>query len=102
MSLNIRELSPALKKYAEENLNEDSKQTPEMINQIRDWIKKSPHLKIKDDPQSFLTFLRGKKFSLEKTKQLIDNFYSMFELMPEVLRNRDPFNPNLKRLIEKG
>lgn len=82
--MNIRPLSQELMKKAKEELNEDPKRIVDDIKTIRDWISKQPHLKVPTDDQSLVTFLRGCKYSLERTKKKIDLNYSLRSLAPEV------------------
>lgn len=44
---------------------------------MKDWIAKQPHLKARTDDQWILTFLRGCKYSLERTKEKFDLYYTM-------------------------
>lgn len=43
-----------------------------------------------------MTFLRGCKFSLEKTKQKLDMYFTMRTAVPEFFANRDVTNQQLK------
>jgi len=62
-----------LEKAANEELGEDKQRLKSDIQALRDWISKTPHLKgIRQDDQQLLKFLRGCKFSLERTKEKLD------------------------------
>jgi hypothetical protein len=102
MSSNVRDLSPVLVKLAKEKINEDPKQVPEFLKQFRDWINKTPHLKVKDDDQLLLAILRNSMFSLEKAKLLLDNYCSARTHLPEFMQDRDPLNQRLKKYIDLG
>jgi hypothetical protein len=91
-----------LQELAKSELNEELRYRNEQIEAFRDWIKKTPHLRARTDDQFLITFLRSCKFSLEKAKHKLDMFYTLRSHMPEVMQNRDPFEPNLKEIIDKG
>jgi len=62
-----------LQKSASEELGEDKQRLKSDIQALRDWISKTPHLNgIRKDDQQLLKFLRGCKFSLERTKEKLD------------------------------
>jgi hypothetical protein len=52
--------------------------------------------------QLILFFLRGCKFSLEKTKQKMDNYFSMRGALPEFFLNTDPKGEKLMQLLRFG
>ncbi|EDX16125.1 GD18363 [Drosophila simulans] len=79
----IRPLSPELQKTAVEKLNEVPNKLDDDIAALRDWIKQQPHLKARTDDQFLVNFLRGCKFSLERTKSKIDRFYTLRTKYPE-------------------
>jgi hypothetical protein len=47
-------------------------------------------------------FLRGSKFSLERTKEKLDLYYSMRGLLPEFFKNTDPLRSPMKELLAIG
>ncbi|XP_055856047.1 uncharacterized protein LOC129919218 [Episyrphus balteatus] len=112
--LNIRNISPELEIKARDEINEVQTRITEDISQIRDWIKKQPHLTARIDDQFLLSFLRGCKYSLEKTKSKIDSYYTIRSLSPEIFLNKQinektmnlfklgPFLPLLKPLSTDG
>lgn len=100
MSLNIRPLSPALEKIAKDELNEDPSQIPQMLEQFREWIRKSPHLRSRMDDQFLVSFLRGSKYSLEKAKHKLDMFYTLREHSPEFFKDRDPEKMNVHEYMK--
>jgi len=79
----IRPLSPELQKNAIQILNEVPKKLDDDIAALRDWIRQQPHLKARTDDQFLVNFLRGCKFSLERTKAKIDRFYTLRTKYPE-------------------
>ncbi|KAH8324726.1 hypothetical protein KR074_010273, partial [Drosophila pseudoananassae] len=84
----IRRLSPELAKKAQDELGEVPERIDEDIDTLRTWISKQPHLKARQDAQFLVAFLRGCKYSLEKTKLKLDNFYAMRGAVPELYKNR--------------
>ncbi|XP_066978646.1 alpha-tocopherol transfer protein-like isoform X10 [Macrobrachium rosenbergii] len=95
-------LSPELIQRAKDELNEDPERRAADIQHIRDWLKKQPHIKARTDDWTILRFLRGCKFSLEKTKQKIDMFYTCKSMCPEWYTNRDPQDKRLRAILEMG
>lgn len=100
--LNIRPLSVELIKIAKNELNEVPERIPEDIKALRAWIDTQPHLNPNLNDQFLVTFLRGCKYSLERTKEKIDTFFTMKTAMPETLANRDPTDPLILELIRLG
>lgn len=47
-----------------------------------------------------MTFLRGCKFSLEKTKQKLDMYFTMRTAVPQVFTNRNIKNPELQEILK--
>lgn len=95
-------LSEDLLKRAKEELNEDPARRAADIEHIRDWLKHQPHIKARTDDWTILRFLRGCKFSLEKTKQKLDMFYTCKTLCPEWYTNRDPQDKKMRAILEMG
>jgi hypothetical protein len=87
--LKIREISPELLEYAKKELGEEPRRRADDVRAIREWLKKQPHINADPDDQMIITFLRGCKFRLEKTKQKLDMYYTMRSMCPELLGNRD-------------
>jgi hypothetical protein len=102
MSLKIRELSPELQKIAYEDLNEVPERIPEVLNQFKEWIRKSPHLKVNEDDQFLVNFLRGCKYSLEKAKHKLDLFYTVRTHAPDLIANRDPLEKMSREILKLG
>lgn len=98
----IRELSASLAKVAADEVNEVTDRIQSDIDALRNWIKKSPHLKSRSDDQFLVAFLRGCKYSLEKAKHKLDLFYTVRTHAPELIRNRDPMNDHVLGMIRLG
>lgn len=97
-----RQLSASLQKIAETELNEDSTRLQDDLESIRQWLKKQPHLNFDIEDQILLSFLRCSKFRLERTKEKIDNYYTMRTFAAEALTNRDPLLPEIQLLLSAG
>ncbi|CAG9099755.1 unnamed protein product [Plutella xylostella] len=90
-----RPLSPELQEKAIKELNEDPKRLESDIRHMKEWISKQSHLKARTEDQWIVSFLRGCKFSLEKAKQKIDLYYTLYNSSPEfnsVRHNSPKFN----------
>ncbi|XP_031343659.1 retinol-binding protein pinta-like isoform X2 [Photinus pyralis] len=88
----------ALNICKEEDLNEVAESIQNDLRLIRNWLKKQPHLNVRDDDKSLLIFLRSSKYSIQRTKEKLDNYYSMFTLLPEIFEDRDPFSADIQAL----
>lgn len=100
--LNIRPISAELKKIAKNELNEVTERIPEDVKALRAWLDTQPHLNPNLSDQLLVTFLRGCKYSLEKTKQKIDTFFTTKTATPHVLADRDATNSKILELIRLG
>lgn len=47
-----------------------------------------------------LNFLRGCKFSYQKTKEKIELFQRIRAATPQIFQNRDPFLPELQEILK--
>jgi hypothetical protein len=101
-TLNIRELSPDLLEHAIKNVNEVPSRRAADVQAIREWLKKQPHIKGNPDDQTIIGFLRGCKFSLERTKEKIDMYYTMKTALPEFFGNRDLNNKSQREILDMG
>ncbi|CRK86620.1 CLUMA_CG000457, isoform A [Clunio marinus] len=101
-TLPLRPLSGQLQKVAREQLFEDPANIQENLNAFREWIKKSPHLKSRNDDQFLVSFLRGCKYSLERAKQKLDMYYTLRTHIPELFADRDPTSEKNQTVIKLG
>ncbi|XP_059490152.1 uncharacterized protein LOC132205225 [Neocloeon triangulifer] len=102
-TLKIRPLSPELLEYARKKLNEDPKRRAADVQAIRDWFKKQNHIIGDPSDQLIVSFLRGCKFSLERTKEKLDMYFTIKTLVPELFKNRDlTKNHALREIMNTG
>lgn len=101
-TLAIRPLSTQLQAVAKEQLNEEPEKIQENLEMLREWIKKSTHLRSRTDDQFLVAFLRGCKFSLEKAKQKLDMYHTLRTHIPELMRDRDPLSEKSYAIIKLG
>ncbi|KAK3927294.1 Alpha-tocopherol transfer protein-like [Frankliniella fusca] len=98
----LRQLTPELEERAKQELGEDPARRQADIDAIKTWLSKQAHLNANTEDQWILTFLRGCKFSLERTKEKIDSYYTFRTLLPEFFTNRDPLQPELQEILKLG
>ncbi|GAB0099040.1 alpha-tocopherol transfer protein-like [Sergentomyia squamirostris] len=99
---NIRPLSVELAKLAREELNEVPESVQQDLEALREWIRKQLHLRCRTDDQFLVTFLRGCKWSLERTKQKLDTFYTVRTSLPDLIAHRDPTDKRTLEVIRMG
>ncbi|ETN67653.1 multiple wing hair [Anopheles darlingi] len=98
----LRTLVPELAEKARKELNEVPNRIPEDLASLRSWLIKQTHLNPRTDDQFLVNFLRGCKYSLEKTKEKLDNYYTVKTAIPEFFENRDPCNEALQTYMMFG
>ncbi|EAT39957.1 AAEL008278-PA [Aedes aegypti] len=92
----LRPMAPELSEKAKNELNEVPARIPEDLAALKAWLAKQPHLNPRTDDQFLVNFLRGCKYSLEKTKEKLDNYYTVKSAIPEFFDNRDPANAKIQ------
>ncbi|KAF5287379.1 hypothetical protein FQA39_LY15917 [Lamprigera yunnana] len=97
-----RKLSNDLQEKAIKELNEVPSRIEDDVKHIREWLSKEQHLKVKIDDDRILGFLRGCKYSLQRTKEKIDFHFTIRTLVPEFFHIRDPFAPEIQEIINAG
>ncbi|XP_056634285.1 alpha-tocopherol transfer protein-like isoform X1 [Diorhabda sublineata] len=73
------------KKWKEEGVDVEND-----IEIIRNWLKTQHHLPEMPSDNMIEFFLTNCKFSIEKTKQNIDMYYTIRPLLPEIYQNTNP------------
>ncbi|XP_045490785.1 alpha-tocopherol transfer protein-like isoform X1 [Colias croceus] len=101
--LKIRPLPQNLQEIAEKELHEKTERLAADVTAIRNWLQKQPHLhKVSPPDQIIVSFLRGNKFSLERTKEKLDMSYTLRTVVPELFQKRDPLDPKLNEILKRG
>lgn len=98
----VRPLNISLQAIAREQLHEEPDALRENLDILKEWIRKSAHLRTRTDDQFLVSFLRGCKYSLEMSKKKIDMFYTLRTHIPEMIGDRDPLNEKLQQIIKLG
>ncbi|XKL68337.1 hypothetical protein PGB90_003828 [Kerria lacca] len=74
--------------------------TPDAVRRdaktLMEWLEKQPHLPNVTDEEFLMHCIMRCKNSLEKTKQVLDRYYTIRAVMPEVYDNRDPDSPTVE------
>lgn len=99
---NIRPISDELSKLAKEELNEVTAEISERVTTLRTWISSQPQLIAEFDDQFLVTYLRGCKYDLERTKKKIICNFSAITSMADLLTERDPTDPSILEIIRSG
>uniref|UniRef100_A0AAR5Q4E5 CRAL-TRIO domain-containing protein n=1 Tax=Dendroctonus ponderosae TaxID=77166 RepID=A0AAR5Q4E5_DENPD len=94
--------SPEMQINIRKALNEDVTTRQSDLEHIKEWMLKQPHLPDSWDDERIMTFLRGCKFSLEKTKRKLDMYFTMRTACPEFFANRDITRPELQHIAQLG
>lgn len=100
--LELRPLSAILAKKARDELNENPAEIEDYLHNLRDWVKYQTRFKSRTCDQFLIVFLRSSKYSLEKAKHKLKNFYIYRALMPEIFKNRFVDNPKVEMIIKSG
>ncbi|XP_039956273.1 alpha-tocopherol transfer protein-like [Bactrocera tryoni] len=101
-SLDIRPLTPALQQKALNELNEKAENLAADIAALRAWLLKQPHLKTRQSDQFLVNFLRGCKFSLEKAKRKLDQYYTLRATLPELNQHNFVDDQRMRAIIRLG
>ena len=74
----------------------------EQVNNLNNCMSiKNNAVPVVDD-QFLIAFLRGTKFSLERTKEKLDMHYTLKTITPELYAKRDPFAPEVQKILKLG
>lgn len=98
----VRPLNSHLKAIAYEELNEEPEKIQENLDALKEWLKKSLHIQARTNDQFLVSFLRGCKYSLDRTKKKIDMYYTLRTHIPELIKDRDPLEKNTSEIIKLG
>ncbi|XP_061392751.1 alpha-tocopherol transfer protein-like [Musca vetustissima] len=98
---NIRPLNEDLQKVATE-LGEVPSRLADDLAALKEWIRQQPHLRANTDDQFLVAFLRGCKYSLERTKTKIDRYFTMKSKFPELFGPINVDDPKVRELLHTG
>lgn len=98
----IRSLTPELSLLASKDLNETPVRVLKDVITIREWMRQIGHIRGREDAQFLVGFLRGCKYSLEKTKDKIDTFYTARFLIPEFYNGKRYQDERIIELLKLG
>ncbi|XP_013105402.2 clavesin-2-like [Stomoxys calcitrans] len=98
----IEALNEELQKIANEELGEITQRIPKDLDAFKLWIQHQPHLKVRDDDQFLIQFLRGCKYSLEKAKGKLDLFFSLKGKYPELCNLTNVDEPKFREMNGVG
>lgn len=102
MAPKIREISPELQEAAKRNLHEVPERIEADLAALKTWIDQQPHLNPRTDDQFLIAFLRGCKYSLEKTKSKLDKYYTLRTKYPELFNVTDVNDPKFREIQRLG
>jgi len=95
-------LSEELLEKAKKELNEDPARREDDIEALRQWMLKQRYINGRTDDVFLLKFLRNCKFSIERAKEKIDNYYTMKTAIPEWYSGTDINDPMLLDVLRAG
>lgn len=102
MMVDINSLSPELQKIACEELNEVPSRIVDDLTALREWLQHQPHLKVRQDEQFLVQFLRGCKYSLEKAKEKLDMYFTLKSQYPAMFNVIDVDDPKFREIHRLG
>ncbi|KAK5646357.1 hypothetical protein RI129_004821 [Pyrocoelia pectoralis] len=100
--MDLRRLNNKLEEKAIEELNEDPTQIPQILDLIKEWLRKQLHLNARTDSQRLVAFCRGCKWNIQRIKERLDYFYTIKNITPEFFENRDPLSTELQKVLNAG
>lgn len=97
-----RAYTKELQEKAKTKLNETPKRKEDEVNHIVNWISKQAHFNARTDELWITNFLRGCKFSTQKTKEKLEYLYKTRPHAPEYFSKRDPFLPETQEILNRN
>merc|ERR1711892_306266 len=92
-----------LEQIAKDELGENKARIESDLQSLKDWISKTPHLKgIRKDDAYLLKFLRGCKFSLERSKEKLDLYNACRASVPNWFDNWDVQSTLFQKFLDWG
>ncbi|KAK4010341.1 hypothetical protein OUZ56_019487 [Daphnia magna] len=99
----VTTLKPEIIEKAEKELSEDEHLRTQSVMALREWVKKQPHLQAMPlDAKFLLRYLRGCKYSMEKTKKKLDLTLTLRTALPEFFSGWDPMSPENQEALSLG
>ncbi|KAJ3644919.1 hypothetical protein Zmor_022617 [Zophobas morio] len=90
---------------AKKNFYESFGRTEESVDDdvtiIKEWMKTQPHLPELMEDVKIKNFLSLNKFSLEKTKEKIDMYYTIRALIPDFFAESNPKSDLIRRVFDQ-
>ncbi|XP_061395798.1 clavesin-2-like [Musca vetustissima] len=98
----LKPLPEDLQKISIEELGEVPSRIPADLEALNTWIKLQPHLRARMDDQFLIQFLRGCKYSLERTKEKVDLYFSLKTKYPNMFASSDVDDPKFREMHNLG
>lgn len=89
-------------KYCQLVLNESKEARALSLETLKSWLSVNAHLNAKSDDYNLIRFLRATKYNNEQAQKKIKNFYVLRGTSPEWYENRNPYLPEIQKLLEIG
>lgn len=75
-------------------------QEKDCLMSIKNWLTKQAHLPQNISDKDLLQFLHCCYYSIEKTKKVMDAYYTIRTYTPEFFQNREPQSKRMKEMME--
>ncbi|KAJ3624287.1 hypothetical protein MTP99_017925 [Tenebrio molitor] len=98
MSLNFSQQVEKVRKEAYKIFNKDEQSAKKDVEMVKEWLRTQHHLPEIMNDNMILNFLMMNKFSIERTKQKIDMYYTIKDVIPDVYCN--PKSPQIKDFMK--
>lgn len=96
-------LNEQTKKTALDELREDDYTREQSLESMREWIRKSSHIKYcRMDASFLLRFLRTKKFSVPLACEMLERYLIIRQLYPQWFRKLDCEDNDMNELLDAG
>ncbi|KAJ3624285.1 hypothetical protein MTP99_017923 [Tenebrio molitor] len=98
MNLNLSQQVEEVRKNVYKIFNKDEQSAKEDVQMVKEWLRTQHHLPEMMNDNMILNFLIMNKFSIERTKQKIDMYYTIKNVIPDVYCN--PKSPQIKDFMK--
>ncbi|XP_061399958.1 retinol-binding protein pinta-like, partial [Musca vetustissima] len=98
---NVKHLCPELQKIACEELNEKPLEIQTALQNFKNWIQEQIYLKVRNDDQFLIQFLRASKYDLQEAEKKLDYFYAFRTRYPEFFET-DVDSPKFRKVHNLG